>query len=108
LDIQPAREGAVLTLADGTIIVLDSLSDGQIKTADHASVNLVDGQLSYAGTNTKEGSIEKFSQGLIQWHTLTTPRGRQFKLQLPDGSMVWLNAASSIKYPVKFSSDERR
>src|SRR3546814_3063707 len=43
-----------------------------------------------------------------RYNTLRTPRGGQYRLQLPDGTKVWLNAASSIRYPIAFSANERR
>jgi len=48
------------------------------------------------------------NNGLIPWNTMTTPRGRQFNLELPDGTRIWLNAGSSISYPVKFTGTERQ
>jgi transmembrane sensor len=97
-DIQPGRDGAVLTLADGRQVVLDSLGNGVVATQDGAQVTLKDGALAYA----KDGSTTAV------YNTLTTPKGRQFQLILPDGSKVWLNAASSLRYPTVFVGNERR
>ncbi|HEY8387838.1 MAG TPA: FecR domain-containing protein [Parasegetibacter sp.] len=105
-DIQPGKEGAVLTLADGSQIVLDSLENGFI-TVENGSSIAFDGEKLDYNTSAQTGIAAKENVE-VQWHTLTTPRGRQFNLLLPDGSRVWLNAASSIRFPVIFNNKERR
>ncbi|HEY8916087.1 MAG TPA: FecR domain-containing protein [Chitinophaga sp.] len=97
-DIAPGRNGAVLTLANGTQVVLDSLGNGVIATQKGAKVLLKAGQLSYAPVQG-EG---------VDFNSITTPKGRQFKLVLPDGTGVWLNAASSLRYPVSFTGKTRQ
>jgi len=94
--IAPGREGAVLTLADGSKVVLDSLNNGVVANQSGVQVVLQNGQLAYDGSSKE-----------IAFNTITTPKGRQFRLQLPDGSKVWLNAASAIKYPTAFTGKER-
>ncbi|OQP45873.1 hypothetical protein A4H97_32040 [Niastella yeongjuensis] len=93
---------ATLTLADGTVIDLDKAGNGTIATEGKTTVNKKeDGQLEYkSATSTKDATIT--------YNMLTTPRGGQYQLLLPDGSKVWLNAASSIKYPTAFAANERR
>jgi transmembrane sensor len=93
---------ATLTLADGTIIDLDKAGNGTIATEGKTKVNKKeDGQLEYkSATGTR--------QSVITYNLLSTPRGGQYQLILPDGSKVWLNAASSIRYPTEFSGSERR
>jgi transmembrane sensor len=98
-DIPPGREGAILTLADGAQIVLDSLGNGMIATQHGARLLLENGQLSYDVTATEPGNL--------LYNTVSTPKGRQFQLVLPDGSKVWLNAGSSVTYPTAFAGDER-
>jgi transmembrane sensor len=98
-DILPGRDGAVLTLADGRQVVLDSLGNGVVAIQNGAQVTLKDGALAYA---KDAGSTTPV------YNNLTTPRGRQFQLILPDGSKVWLNAASSLRYPTVFVDNERR
>ncbi|WP_127124779.1 FecR family protein [Pseudoflavitalea rhizosphaerae] len=99
-DIAPGTSGAILTLADGTKVVLDSLSNGLVATQSGTRVELIDGRLSYL-TN-------KSSEVAPVYNTMSTPKGRQFQLRLPDGTGVWLNAASSIQYPIAFTNGERR
>jgi ferric-dicitrate binding protein FerR (iron transport regulator) len=98
-DILPGKEGAVLTLADGTRMVLDSLGNGVIAMQNGARVVLQNGQLAYDAAQAAGGPVS--------YNTMSTPRGRQFSLVLPDGSKVWLNSASSISFPTSFSADKR-
>jgi ferric-dicitrate binding protein FerR (iron transport regulator) len=99
-DVEPGHEGAILTLADGRRLVLDSLGNGIIATQNGAKVVLSNGALSYDQNGNAATAII--------YNTMHTPKGRQFQLVLPDGTKVWLNAASSIKYPTQFAGNERR
>jgi transmembrane sensor len=99
-DIAPGKQGAILTLDDGRTVVLDSLGNGVVATQSGTKVVLKNGQLIY----DKDGS----TVSEIAYNTMTTPRGRQFQLVLPDGSKVWLNAASSVRYPTVFTGSERK
>jgi ferric-dicitrate binding protein FerR (iron transport regulator) len=93
-DILPGHDGAVLTLADGTKIILDNAQDGKITDVAVKNGNTV--------------SYQKSSPARIEYNTMTTPKGRQFTLVLPDGTQVWLNAASSITYPTAFVGNARK
>ncbi|MGN6419644.1 MAG: FecR domain-containing protein [Pseudobacter sp.] len=99
-DIQPGSNKAMLVLADGSNILLDSTGNGQIAADSGVLVNKAGGRLEYvqAGDNAARSN---------QFNILSTPRGGQYQLVLPDGTIVWLNAASSIKYPVAFPEHER-
>lgn len=98
-DVQPGHEGAILTLADGSVIPLDSTRQGEIARQGGSRLTLGKGQLAYdAGAHGKEAA---------EFNTITIPRGRQFRLLLPDGSKVWLNSASSIRFPVAFTGTVR-
>ncbi|MBO9151360.1 FecR family protein [Chitinophaga sp. GCM10012297] len=92
----PGHEGAVLTLADRSEVLLDSAGNGLIATQHGTEVMLQDGTLTYEGAPNE-----------VAFNTMRTPRGRQFRLTLPDGSKVWLNAASAITYPTAFTGGER-
>ena len=97
--IVPGSQGAILTLDDGRTVVLDSLTNGIIATQNGSKVLLHNGRLAY----DTEGVVT----GDVKYNTMTTPKGRQFQLMLTDGTRVWLNAASSIRYPTAFTGRER-
>jgi ferric-dicitrate binding protein FerR (iron transport regulator) len=99
-DVGPGMAGAVLTLDDGSTVLLDSLGNGVVATQNGSKLVLKNGQLVYDGA--------QHAAGEIAYNTMTTPKGRQFKLVLPDGTNVWLNAASSLRYPVAFTGKERK
>jgi len=95
-DALPGSERAILTLAGGEKVLLDSSRKNIVQQQDFNVTNR-DGQLDYTG-----------SSPVVEEHTLSTPRGGQYKLLLPDGTTVWLNAASSITYPTAFTGTSRR
>ncbi|MBO9632878.1 MAG: FecR family protein [Chitinophagaceae bacterium] len=100
-DILPGGERAILTLADGSKIALDSAATGQLAKQGNASViKLANGEIRY--------DVNGHSQTATMMNTMSTPRGGQYQLILPDGSKVWLNAASAISYPTAFTGNERR
>ncbi|WP_343704131.1 FecR domain-containing protein [Chitinophaga sp.] len=96
-DIPAAVSGAVLTLADGSKISLDSLGQGLIANQAGTKVLLGKGSVSYNSSQSEA----------VTFNTLNTPRGRVFHITLPDGSGVWLNAASTLRYPTSFSGADR-
>ncbi len=75
-DIMPGRQGAWLTLADGSKKLLDSLGNGIIAEQEGTSIKLENGQIAYDATKADA----------VQYNTMTTPRGRIFRLVLPDGT----------------------
>jgi transmembrane sensor len=95
---QPASEGAVLKLADGKEIILDNTQNGAVAIQGNTRVTKQGGLLSYNNTN---------AGNTVLYNTLSTPKGKIYKLLLPDGSLVWLNAASSIRFPTAFTNGER-
>lgn len=102
-NVTPGGNKAVLTLADGSQITLDSAGNGAIASQGNMQViKLNSGQLAYnAGNGAKDSRM-------ISYNTLATPRGGQFQIILPDGTKVWLNAASSLRYPTTFAGKERK
>lgn len=98
-DILPGGNKATLTLADGSIITLDTAKNGRLADQDAATIlKVADGQLAY-------DAIEQASS--MQYNTLSTPKGGQYALTLPDGSKAWLNALSTIRFPTAFLGHER-
>jgi ferric-dicitrate binding protein FerR (iron transport regulator) len=99
-DVQPGKNKALLTLSDGRQISLDDSSAGVLASEGAAKiVKSKDGSIAYNG-NGKSG------EALL--NTMVTPRGGEYQLTLPDGTRVWLNAASSITFPTAFKGRERR
>ncbi|HEX9511557.1 MAG TPA: FecR domain-containing protein [Puia sp.] len=100
-DIAPGGNKAVLTLANGRKVVLDSVANGVLAGQGPVKVLKLDsGKLAYNVLHEKPTAI--------MYNTLTTPPGGQYQLILSDGSKVWLDAASSITYPTYFMGDERK
>jgi transmembrane sensor len=99
-DVLPGGDKAVLTLADGSKIVLDSAANGNLAQQGNAAiVKLANGQIAY--------KLKGLAGSDVMMNTMATPKGGQYQLTLPDGSKVWLNAASSITYPVAFVQNTR-
>ncbi|SEV96583.1 FecR family protein [Chitinophaga sp. YR573] len=96
-DIAPGVNKAVLTLSDGSTVTLDSAGN-QVISQGHTTIRKQNGQLLYAAQGDGAG---------VHYNKLTTPRGGQFKLVLPDGTKVWLNSASTLRYPTTFTGEQR-
>lgn len=102
-DVEPGGDRAMLMLADGRTFVLDSLSIGEIAAVSGMKISkTADGQIVYEAS---PASLEEVGYSI---NTISTPRGGQYRVVLPDGTAVWLNSASSLSYPTRFSSNERR
>lgn len=99
-DKAPGRNGALLTLADGSTLVLDSIANGKVAKQDGAVVRLQNHSLVYDAAGTDKEAVA--------YNTLSTPAGRQFQLLLPDGTKIWLNAASSVRFPTAFTRTDRK
>ena len=101
-DITPGGNKAILTLANGSKIVLNEALRGVIARQQNVAINQIqNGKIVYSA---KGAPIDS----LLVYNTIATPRGGQYQVVLPDGTKVWLNAASSLKYPTAFYGNERR
>lgn len=108
-DILPGSNKAVLTLADGSVITLDSAANGQLAQQGNSQIiKTKNGGLVYERTAQNSSGPFTTHNSPLTYNMLVIPRGGQYQLTLPDGSKVWLNAASSIRYPVAFTGNERR
>ncbi|MGN6439780.1 MAG: FecR family protein [Agriterribacter sp.] len=98
-DAQPGKTGAILTLANGQQILLDTTADGAIAVQGAPDIMNKNGTLTY--------DDDAGNSDVVAYNSIVTPKGRQYKLVLADGTKVWLNAASSLHYPVYFAGNQR-
>ena len=99
-DIAPGNNNAMLTLDNGSRIMLDSAANGTLAQQGNTKVLKLNGQIAY----NKTGDMDEKPV----YNTITTANGNQYQLILTDGSKVWLNAASSIRFPASFIGNERK
>lgn len=97
--LRPGGNKATLLLDDGRTIILDSAGNGMLATQGNARISKSNGEVIYNAETTPVSSVS--------FNTLKTPRGGQYQLTLADGTKVWINAASSLKYPTAFPGNER-
>ena len=103
-DKNPAKNIAILTLANKSTIMLDETSSGEIAVESGISITKTpNGDLIYIVKNLEKNQNNTEEK----YNTITTPKGGKFNVILPDGSLVMLNAASSLTYPVYFKKNER-
>jgi len=99
-DISPGGNKAILTLASGRKISLTDAMLGKVANEQGIVINKTkDGQLVYEGSKSNPEEMD--------YNSVETPKGGQYQLTLPDGTQVWLNAASTLRYPIAFSEKER-
>jgi len=99
--VVPGGNKAVLTLADGSTIVLDSAANGALTQQGATRImKKQDGELVYKADS-------KTGENAVAVNTISTPRGGQYQVVLPDGTRVWLNAVTSLRFPASFTGDRR-
>jgi transmembrane sensor len=118
--IVPGGDKAVLQLANGSVIVLDSAGNGNLATEGDARVSKQDGKVFFAASGSGSASEARGASGggsangagsasaAMTYNVLTTPKGGQYQIVLEDGTRVWLNAASSLRFPTTFSGSDRQ
>lgn len=101
--IEHGGNKAILTLADGKKIILDEAANGELaKVSGIKITKAADGRLVYSIADQTQ------NDGKILFNTIETPKGGQYQINLPDGSLVWLNAASKLTFPTRFIGSERK
>ncbi len=105
--IKPGGDKAVLTLSDGSRIILEDAKNGLL--ANQAGVSIqktADGELLYSFAKKKSSVPEALTEEVI-YNKIETPYGGKYQINLPDGSKVWLNSASTLRFPALFSGNTR-
>jgi hypothetical protein len=98
--VEPEGKNVILTLGDGSQIILDDAKNGTLAQQSNAQIIKLDNnQLTYKSTTALVGKAV--------YNTISTPNGVQYKLMLEDGSTVWLNALSTLHFPASFTGEER-
>jgi len=107
-DLLPGSNKAILTLADGSRVILDDAKRGKIASQQNVVITKdQSGELVYQAAKTSQTEdLPPVEKNVM--NTLATPRGGQYQIVLPDGTRVWLNSASSLKYPTTFAGNDRR
>lgn len=105
----PGEERATLTLSDGTRIILDSARNAVLGRQEGVIIQkTADGQLTYTFSDSQAaGSADHGTPG-ENFNIIETPAGGTYSLQLSDGSEVFLNSSSTLKFPVCFAKGERK
>jgi transmembrane sensor len=102
-DIAPGSNKAILTLANGKTIILNNAKNGLLSKQGSSIVKSANGEVIYQQVSNETQNTE------VTYNSITIPRGAEYQVVvLPDGSNVWINAASSLRYPTAFSGNERK
>lgn len=108
-DIEAGENKAILTLGDGSKIILDDAKNGILANQGGNSVlKAAQGEVIYSFINDVKDPLTEDQQVPVIYNTIETPKGGKFQIVLPDGSKVWLNAASSLRFPTVFNGSKRQ
>lgn len=100
-DVLPGGDKAMLELADGSVVILGEANNGSLQEQGGVKIVKQDGRLIY---NVAQGN----PTDKISYNKISTPKGGQYQVILPDGSKVWLNAESTLRFPTMFTGNERQ
>lgn len=100
-DVLPGGDKAMLELADGSVVILEKANNGSLQEQGGVKIVKQDGRLVY---NAAQGN----PTDKISYNKISTPKGGQYHVILPDGSRVWLNAESTLRFPTMFTGNERQ
>jgi transmembrane sensor len=117
-DVKPGGNKAILTLGDQSTITLDDAQNGQLASQGGSNIIKKGGTLLYAAGNTgnatgpgtaamRGNATSPGNDTALVYNTITTPAGGQYQLVLADGSRVWLDSKSSIRFPTTFNRNSR-
>ncbi len=106
-DALPGGNKAILTLADGSEVVLDDAQNGELAHVNRTDIRKTEDGLIVYETSGPAGADAADEGTAVLYNKIATPRGGQYRVILPDGTKVWLNSASSLKYPLSFRHDVR-
>lgn len=105
--IAPGGNKAILTLSDGSRIILQDAKNGVVANQSGVSIQKTsDGELLYSFAKDKIQAAGKLSEKIV-YNKIETPTGGKYQINLPDGSKVWLNSSSTLRYPALFSGNTR-
>lgn len=104
-DIKPGGNKALLTLANGTSIDLNTIPAGTLIHQSNSELSKTAGGQLVCNVSNKYADPQN---SITSYNTLSTPRGGQYQIVLPDGSKVWLNSVSSLRFPVAFTKNYRK
>ncbi|WP_152439765.1 FecR family protein [Arcticibacter svalbardensis] len=99
--VNPGSSKAILTLSNGEVVNLDQLKDGRLKKENGMIITKTAGKVSYEFAPSIENSSK------IRYNIISTPNGGEFQISLTDGTKVWLNAGSSLRFPTAFEGNIR-
>lgn len=107
-ELVPGGDKATLLLGDGSTVNLGAAQNGVIRQVAGTRIDKQDGKLVYLVATTAGKTANVAAAAAPEMNTIQTPRGGQYQVVLPDGTMVWLNAASSLTYPTVFTGPSRQ
>ncbi|HQS51713.1 MAG: hypothetical protein B7X86_10310 [Sphingobacteriales bacterium 17-39-43] len=108
-DIEAGENKAILTLGDGSKIILDDAKNGILANQGGNSVlKAAEGEVIYSFLSEIKDPLAEDENAPVIYNTIETPKGGKFQIKLPDGSKVWLNAASSLRFPTVFNGSKRQ